>query len=93
MDTTSSVRWGLIPHWSKDESFSAKLINARAETVREKPVFRETFKERRCLIPATGFYEWKNEGNRKQPYFVKMKKGRLFALAGWHMGILAKPGW
>jgi putative SOS response-associated peptidase YedK len=81
-NTTSSVRWGLIPHWSKDEKFSAKLINARAETVQEKPVFREAFKERRCLIPANGFYEWKNEGNRKQPYFIKMKNGRLFAMAG-----------
>jgi len=80
--TTSSVRWGLIPHWSKDKNFSAKLINARAETVHEKPVFREAFKERRCLIPATGFYEWKNEGNRQQPYFIKMKSSALFAMAG-----------
>lgn len=81
-NTTSAVRWGLIPHWSKDENFSAKLINARAETVQAKPVFSEAFKERRCLIPATGFYEWKNEGNLKQPYFIKMKNGRLFAMAG-----------
>lgn len=72
----------MIPHWAKDENFSAKLINARAETVQEKPAFKEAFKERRCLIPATGFYEWKQEGGRKQPYFVKMKNGRLFAMAG-----------
>lgn len=80
--TTSSVRWGLIPHWTKEDNFSAKLINARAETVQDKPAFREAFKERRCLIPATGFYEWKQEGNRKQPYYIKMKNGGLFAMAG-----------
>jgi len=79
---TSSVRWGLIPHWTKDNNFSAKLINARAETVQEKPVFCEAFKARRCLIPATGFYEWKEVGNLKQPYFIKMKNGSLFAMAG-----------
>lgn len=81
-NTTSAVRWGFIPHWTKDENFSAKLINARAETVQDKPAFWEAFKERRCLIPATGFYEWKQEGNRKQPYYIKMKNGGLFAMAG-----------
>ena len=78
----SAVRWGLIPHWSKDEKIGYKLINARAETVREKPSFRDAFKSRRCLIPATGFYEWKHEGRMKQPYFIKMKNGGLFAMAG-----------
>lgn len=78
----SSVRWGLIPHWTKDQKFSAKLINARAETVQEKPIFREAYQFRRCLIPTTGFFEWKSEGSRKQPYFIKMKNGRLFAMAG-----------
>ena len=72
----------MIPHWSKDENFSAKLINARAETVQEKPAFREAYKERRCLIPATGFFEWKQEGSRKHPFFIKMKNGGLFAMAG-----------
>ena len=61
---------------------NSKLINARAETVREKPSFRDAFKSRRCLIPATGFYEWKHEGRMKQPYFIKMKNGGLFAMAG-----------
>lgn len=81
-NNTSSVRWGLIPHWSKETNFSVKLINAWAETVHEKPVFHETYQHRRCLVPATGFFEWKNEGNRKQPYFINMKNGRLFAIAG-----------
>jgi len=78
----SAVRWGLIPHWSKDEKIGYKLINARAETVKEKPSFRDAFKSRRCLIPATGFFEWKHESRMKQPYFIKMKNGGLFALAG-----------
>lgn len=84
----STVRWGLIPHWSKDEKIGFKLINARAETVQEKPSFREAFKSRRCLIPATGFYEWKHEGGQKQPYFIRMMNGGLFGMAGlwesWH---------
>jgi putative SOS response-associated peptidase YedK len=78
----SAVRWGLLPHWAKDEKLSHKLINARAETVQDKPVFQDAFKERRCIVPATGFYEWKTVGNRKQPYFIKMNNGRLFAMAG-----------
>ena len=78
----SAVRWGLIPHWSKDEKTGYKLINARAETIAEKPSFRDAFKSRRCLIPATGFFEWKHEGRMKQPYFIKMKNSGLFAMAG-----------
>ena len=78
----SAVRWGLIPHWAKDEKISYKLINARSETIQEKPSFRDAFKSRRCLIPATGFYEWKHEGRMKQPYYIKMKNGSLFAMAG-----------
>jgi len=78
----SAVRWGLIPHWAKDEKIGNKLINARAETVQEKPSFRDAFKSRRCLIPATGFFEWKHHGRMKQPYFIKMKNGGLFAMAG-----------
>jgi len=80
--TLSAVRWGLIPPWSKDEKVGYKLINARAESLQEKPTFRDAFKSRRCLIPAIGFYEWKKESNRKQPYFVKMKDGGLFGMAG-----------
>src|SRR5215472_6406872 len=58
-------RWGLIPSWATDKKIGARLINARAETVAEKPSFRSAFKHRRCLIPADGFFEWKNEGGRK----------------------------
>ncbi len=76
------VRWGLIPRWAKDPSIGAKLNNARAETVAEKPSFRDAFRNRRCLIPASGFYEWKTEGGRKQPYYVSPSAGELFAFAG-----------
>jgi putative SOS response-associated peptidase YedK len=78
----SMMRWGLIPHWSKDDKISYKLINARAETVAEKPTFRSAFKARRCLIPADGFYEWEHNGKNKQPYYVRMKRRGLFAFAG-----------
>lgn len=64
------VHWGLIPSWSKDPGIGARMINARAETVAEKPSFRAAFKRRRCLVPATGFYEWKKMAGRKQPFFV-----------------------
>lgn len=74
------LRWGLIPSWAKDESFAAKCINARSETIKEKASFRESFKKRRCIVPATGFYEWKREGETKTPYFIRPKQG-LFSLA------------
>lgn len=73
------LKWGLIPHWSKDASMGYKLINARADTIDSKPSFRESFKQRRCIIPAEGFYEWEKES--KQPYFIKPKKG-IFSFAG-----------
>jgi putative SOS response-associated peptidase YedK len=83
------LRWGLIPSWSSDPAIGNKLINARAETVTEKPSFRSAFKQRRCLIPASGYYEWeKRRGSRKQPYFIRPRNGSLFAFAGlwerWH---------
>ncbi|MCJ7602277.1 MAG: SOS response-associated peptidase [Desulfobulbaceae bacterium] len=78
----SAARWGLIPHWAKDEKIGNKLINARSETIAEKPSFRDAFKERRCLIPAIGFYEWLRKDDQKQPYFIKMKDSGLFAMAG-----------
>jgi putative SOS response-associated peptidase YedK len=62
------LHWGLIPHWAKDEKVGYRMINARAETVAEKPSFRTAFRQRRCLIPATGFYEWKPVNGGKQPY-------------------------
>jgi len=76
------VRWGLIPRWAKDAAIGAKLNNARAETVAEKPSFRDAFRRRRCLIPASGFYEWKREGALKQPYYVHPAQGELLAFAG-----------
>jgi putative SOS response-associated peptidase YedK len=75
-------RWGLIPSWSKDPSIAGKLINARAETVDKKPSFRDAFKKRRCLIVADGFYEWKKEGQRKEPLYYYLKSGRPFGFAG-----------
>lgn len=76
------LRWGLIPSWSKDLSIGAKLINARAETVAEKPSFRSAFKQRRCLILADGFYEWQRQNGKKQPFFFQERDGQPFALAG-----------
>lgn len=76
------LKWGLIPAWAKDPSTGAGLINARGETVAEKPSFREAFRRRRCLIPADGFYEWQRQGDRKQPFYFRMKDGKPFAFAG-----------
>ncbi len=76
------LKWGLIPSWAKDKKIGYKMINARGETVADKPAFRAAFRHRRCLIPASGFYEWKREKRNKQPYYFQMKHGRLFAFAG-----------
>ena len=76
------LRWGLVPLWAKDLSIGYKLINARAETVAEKPSFRSAFKSRRCLLPADGFYEWKKLAKGKQPYRLTLKGGNPFAFAG-----------
>ena len=76
------LRWGLIPSWSKDSRMGAKLINARAETLTEKPSFRSAFKRRRCLVLADGFYEWKRLGTKKQPYYFHLQNKQPFAFAG-----------
>jgi putative SOS response-associated peptidase YedK len=76
------VRWGLVPRWAKDPAIGAKMNNARAETVAEKPSFREAYRKRRCLIPANGFYEWKLEDGRKQPFYIYPAGSELFAFAG-----------
>lgn len=87
------MRWGLIPHWAKDASMAAKMINARAETVAEKPSFRGAVKERRCLVPADGFYEWRMEDGRKQPFRIGMKGGAVFAFAGlWESWVATATG-
>jgi putative SOS response-associated peptidase YedK len=75
-------RWGLIPSWAKDAAIGNKMINARAETVSEKPSFRSAFKKRRCLILADGFYEWQKTDNGKQPFYIKMEDDSPFAFAG-----------
>jgi putative SOS response-associated peptidase YedK len=76
------MRWGLIPAWVKDPKQFSLLINARADSVVDKPAFRAAMRRRRCLIPADGFYEWRDIGGRKQPYFVRLKKSGPFGFAG-----------
>lgn len=77
-----SQRWGLVPFWAKDGSIGNRLINARAETLAAKPAFRKPVRERRCLVPADGFYEWERHGRRKQPWYIRLRDGRPFAFAG-----------
>jgi putative SOS response-associated peptidase YedK len=76
------MRWGLIPFWAKDIKIGYKMINARAETIDEKPAYKHPFQKQRCLILADGFYEWKKQGKEKQPYRFKLKNGEPFAFAG-----------
>lgn len=77
-----TLRWGLIPSWADDPGIGARMINARSETVAEKPSFRRAFKDRRCLIPADGFYEWQRTNGGKQPYYFQTEDRRPFAFAG-----------
>lgn len=76
------LRWGLVPSWAKDPKGAARLINARQESVADKPAFRKAFATRRCLVPADGYYEWKPEGSRKQPYYLTSRDGTPLAMAG-----------
>jgi putative SOS response-associated peptidase YedK len=76
------LRWGLVPSWARDLSGGAKMINARAETVAEKPAFRKALAKRRCLVPADGFYEWRPAEGGKQPYLIRRPDGAPFAFAG-----------
>jgi putative SOS response-associated peptidase YedK len=77
------MKWGLIPSWSKDSKLAASMINARGETVAEKPAFRAAFKRRRCIIPASGFYEWKKlDTKTKQPYYITPVDDQIFRFAG-----------
>ena len=81
-------QWGLIPSWSKDVSIGSKMINARSESAAEKPSFRSAFKRRRCIIPADGFYEWRQSGSEKTPMFIHFEGQKVFGIAGlwevWH---------
>lgn len=76
------LRWGLVPHWAKDAAGAARLINARSETLLDKPSFREAFVKRRCLVPMDGFYEWHAEGKTKRPFAVALRDGAPMTVAG-----------
>jgi putative SOS response-associated peptidase YedK len=77
------LRWGLVPNWAKSPDIGSKLNNARAESVAQKPSFRAAYRQRRCLIPANGFYEWQEvAGEKKQPWFIRLKSGELMAMGG-----------
>ncbi len=78
----ASFLWGLVPFWAKDPSIGARLINARAETIAEKPSFQNAFRKRRCLIPADGFYEWKKDGTPKKLFQFGLKSKEPFVFAG-----------
>lgn len=84
------LKWGLIPHWAKDPTIGNRMINARAESVSEKPAFRAAIRRQRCLVPCSGFFEWKaldaasgrGQGRKKQPYYIRRRDERVFAFAG-----------
>ena len=76
------AKWGLVPHWAKDPAIGYKMINAQSEGISEKPSFRSSFRSSRCLIPATGFFEWSHIGKEKIPYYIHLKHEDLFAFAG-----------
>lgn len=86
--TIELMRWGLVPFWAKDTAIGYKMINARAETVDTLASYKKPFRTQRCLIPASGFFEWKHEGKTKTPYYFHLKQDDLFAFAGlydtWH---------
>lgn len=76
------MQWGLVPFWAKDPKIGYKMFNARAETIADKPAFKHAFKRKRCLVPATGFYEWKQEGRGKVPYRFTVGEHEIFSFAG-----------
>lgn len=86
------LRWGLLPFWAKEISMGVRMINARSETVSEKPAYRAAYKSRRCLIPADGYYEWKKVGKSKQPYYIHPPNEQPFAMAGlWEENAKVDP--
>lgn len=88
--TLAKLRWGLVPGWAKDLKLGAKMINARSETVHEKPAFRSAFRRRRCVVPVNGWFEWRRENGEKQPYWLRPAGAEVFSLAGlwerWEKG-------
>jgi putative SOS response-associated peptidase YedK len=80
--TLDPIKWGLVPSWAKDPAMGSKMINARSESVAEKPSFCHAIKYRRCIVPASGYFEWKHEGKTKIPYYFRMKDGSLLGFAG-----------
>lgn len=80
--TLLPLHWGLIPSWAKDQSFAAKMINARSETLTEKASFKAAYRRRRCIIPANGYYEWKKKGKDKTPYYISLKSKEIMPMAG-----------
>ena len=78
----SQAKWGLIPYWAKEDSFRSQLINARAETVDQKPAFKRAFKEQRCLVVVDGFFEWQKKDKTKQPYYISLNTEKPIAFAG-----------
>jgi putative SOS response-associated peptidase YedK len=81
-NTLEMMKWGLVPSWSKDPNIGNRMINARVETVTMKPSFKHILKTNRCLVPCSGFYEWKIIDKRKVPYYIGLKNGKIFCLAG-----------
>ena len=86
----TKLRWGLVPRWAKESKIGARMINARSETVHEKPAFRSAFRRRRCVIPVNGWFEWRREGGARQPYRIRPGDAEVFSLAGlwerWEKG-------
>ncbi len=82
MNKLTTCYWGFVPSWAKDLNAGFKMINARAETIAEKPSFRQAFSRHRCLVAADGFYEWKNEGGKKSPFYIHRRDGQPFGMAG-----------
>lgn len=90
--SASMFYWGLIPSWAEDKKIANRLINARAETVADKPAFRQAFKKRRCIVLMSGFFEWQHREKKKQPYFIKPENQSLIAIAGLWEDWLGRDG-
>ena len=93
-DGVQLMRWGLIPKWAKDDKIGYRLINARSETIFDKPIWKSVITKRRCLVPANGFYEWQKREDGKQPYYIYVKDQKLFMFAGvWETWLHNNKEW